>query len=84
VLQLFSDNPWLLVVCLALLIPICGIVFGTTTSYLYKVRKAELQAALVQQMLDRGMSAEEICTVLEASPKLAARRLKKESAHCRH
>ncbi|HZU39182.1 MAG TPA: hypothetical protein VFA18_24865, partial [Gemmataceae bacterium] len=51
-----------------LLIPILGIVFGTVTSYLTAVRRAELEASLKHEMLQRGMSAEEIKTVIEASP----------------
>ena len=35
--------------------------------YWYKLRRAEMDAALKQDMLQRGMSAEEIKTVLEAS-----------------
>src|SRR5262250_2053589 len=33
-LELLKANPWLLVVCMALLIPILGIIFGTITSCL--------------------------------------------------
>ena len=40
-----------------------------TGSYWRKVREAEIAAALKRDMLDRGMSAEEIKTVLEAGPK---------------
>jgi hypothetical protein len=81
-LELLSNNPWLIIVTLALLIPICGIVFGTVTGYRLKVRKAELQAGLIQEMLERGMSAEDIRMVLEASPKTAARHGAANSAHC--
>jgi hypothetical protein len=35
----------------------------------YKLRNAEIAARLKQDMLDRGMSAEEIKTVLEAGSK---------------
>ncbi len=35
----------------------------------YKIRKSEIAAALKQDMLNRGMSAEEIKTVIEATPK---------------
>lgn len=35
----------------------------------YKIRKAEIAAALKQDMLNRGMSAEDIKTVLEAGSK---------------
>ena len=39
-----------------------------------KVRIAEMEAALKQQMLDRGMPSDEIVRVLEASPRLSERR----------
>ena len=80
-LELFTNQPWLIVVCMALLIPILGIVFGTVTNHRMQIRKAELHAGLIQEMLQRGMSAEEIRTILEASPKNAARRCRPDSAH---
>jgi hypothetical protein len=52
---------------LAMAIPIISIVFGTITSYLARVRQLELEAALKQDMLARGMSAEEIRTIIEAT-----------------
>jgi hypothetical protein len=48
------------------MIPLTGIVFGTLTNYWRRSRQAELDAALKQQMLERGMSADEIVQVLEA------------------
>jgi hypothetical protein len=66
-LDVFSQNPWLIVVSLAMSIPILGIVFGTVTDYLTKVRTAEMEASLKQDMLQRGMSAEEIKMVIEAT-----------------
>lgn len=66
-LELLKDNPWLVVVVLALLIPILGVIFGTITRHLTTVRLAELEASLKQDMLQRGMSAEEIKTVIEAT-----------------
>lgn len=68
-LDLLRDNPWLIIVCLALLIPILGIVFGTVTGYLTRVRKAEIEASLKMEMLQRGMSAEEIKMVIESMPR---------------
>jgi hypothetical protein len=65
--ELFSQHPWLLIVCLALLIPIFGIIFGTVTDYLKKTKLAELDASLKHEMLQRGMSAQDIKLVLEAS-----------------
>lgn len=67
--DLLAENPWLIVVGLTMLVPILGIVFGTVTNYLQKARQAELDAALKHAMLERGMSAEEIRMVLEASAK---------------
>jgi hypothetical protein len=66
-LELLKDNPWLIIVCLAMLIPILGIIFGSTTRYLTHIRHVELEAGLKQEMLQRGMSAEEIRTVIEAT-----------------
>lgn len=68
-LDLFRENPWLIVVCLALLIPILGIIFGTVTGHLTSVRKAEIEAGLKLEMVQRGMSAEEIKMVIEAMPR---------------
>jgi hypothetical protein len=65
--DLLSENPWLIVIGLAMLVPILGITFGTVTNYLQKTRQAELDASLKHAMLERGMSAEEIVTILEAS-----------------
>jgi hypothetical protein len=42
-------------------------VVPTISFYWYKIRRAEMDTALKQDMLERGMSAEEIKTVLEAS-----------------
>lgn len=68
-LDLLRENPWLIIVCLALLIPILGIIFGTVTGYLTRVRKAEIDASLKMEMLQRGMSAEDIKMVIEAMPR---------------
>jgi len=65
--EILNENPWLIIPSLALMIPIVAIAFGTVTGYLVKVRRAELEASLKQEMLQRGMSAEEIRTVIEAS-----------------
>jgi hypothetical protein len=64
---LLSENPWLIVIGLGVLVPISGIVFGTVTNYLQRTHRAELEASLKHAMLERGMSAEEIKTVLEAT-----------------
>jgi len=65
--ELLVHNPWLIPVALGILVPITGIVFGTVSNHCRRVRQAELDAGLKHEMLERGMSAEEIKTVLEAS-----------------
>jgi hypothetical protein len=45
-----------------LLIPLAAIIGGLT----YKCRKLQVEAALKQQMIERGMSADEIVEVLGA------------------
>jgi hypothetical protein len=42
-------------------------VVSSVAYYWYKARKAELEASLKQQMIERGMSAEEIVKVLRGS-----------------
>ena len=51
-----------------LILGIMGILLGFYTQRL-KYRRAEILAALKQDMLTRGMSANEICMVLEAGTK---------------
>jgi hypothetical protein len=51
---------------------LCGILCGTTailTAYWHRNRKAEIIAALKHEMLERGMSAEDIRTVIDAGSK---------------
>ena len=43
-------------------------------NYWWRIRKSEIDAQLKQQMLERGMSAEEIQMVLSASTRDAARK----------
>jgi hypothetical protein len=47
-------------------------VIPTLAHYWYKARKAELEANLKQDMLQRGMSAAEIQQVLDASTEVTA------------
>jgi hypothetical protein len=79
-LELLKQEPWLIIVVLGMLIPILGIVFGTTTSYLARVRQAELEAGLKQDMLQRGMSAEEIKMIIEATPRRKGKSCTPDSA----
>jgi hypothetical protein len=79
IMLLLSENPWLIVVGLALLIPIAGIIFGTISDYLRKTRVAEIEAALKRDMLERGMTPEQIKMVIEAS---STRPGKDKHGHC--
>jgi len=63
--ELLIKHPWVVPAALAMLIPIFGIIFGTITQYLQRSRQAELDAALKQEMIQRGMSAEDIVKVLQ-------------------
>ena len=78
-LELLNVHPWLLAVGLGVLVPIFGIVFGTVTKYLTDVRRAELDTALKQDMVQRGMSADEIRTVIEATSHRKGKRHTPES-----
>ncbi len=83
-LEIVRHNPWLIVVVLAMLIPIFGIIFGTVTQYLSAIRRAELDAELKREMLARGMSADEIKTVIEASPQRKGKCGRSEPATWQH
>jgi hypothetical protein len=58
---------------------LCGIICGTTAIIAgcwEKVRRVEMTAALKQDMLNRGMSADEIRTVVEAGSKSSRKALR--------
>jgi hypothetical protein len=78
--DILRHDPWLIVVGLAFLIPIVAIVFGATTSYLARVRQAELEANLKRDMLERGMMADEIRVVIEATSRRDGKTCARESA----
>jgi hypothetical protein len=79
-MEILRDNPWLIVIMLGVLVPLFGIVFGTLSSYFATVRKAEAEAALKQEMLQRGMSAEVIKMVIECTTPRKGRRSVPEAA----
>jgi len=78
--EILKDEPYLIIPVLALIIPIFGIVFGTITNCISSVRRAEIEASLKHEMLNRGMSAEDIKTVIEASDSKKGRGCKEEMA----
>jgi len=83
-MDILRDNPWLIVIMLGVLAPLFGIVFGTVTGYLTAVRKAEVEATLKQEMIQRGMSAEEIKMVIECTTPRKGRRCTPEAAIREH
>jgi hypothetical protein len=54
---------------------LCGII-GIIAGTWQKVRRAEIAAALKQDMLNRGMSAEDIRTILDAGSKESRKALR--------
>jgi len=61
---------------------LCGLVCGTTAivmGHWHKIRRMEILGSLKQDMLNRGMSAEEIRSVVEAGTE-ATRKIR----HSRH
>lgn len=80
-LQLISDHPWLLVCMLVAGVIVACVAIAVITDYLRKSHQSEIDAMLKQDMLNRGMSAADIRTVLEASAGSEAARLALTSAN---
>jgi len=70
VLEIFSANPWLVAVAEVALVPLVSIVVGIVCISVCvctrKIRLARFDFELKRDMLQRGLSAEEIRTVIEA------------------
>jgi hypothetical protein len=66
VLEIFSANPWLVAVAEIAFVPLVGIVCISFNVYRRKIRLAQFDFELKRDMLQRGMSAEDIRTVIEA------------------
>jgi hypothetical protein len=66
VLELFSANPWLVAVAEIALVPLVGIVCISVCVCTRKIRLARFDFDLKRDMLQRGLSAEDIRTVIEA------------------
>ena len=79
-LPLLEHNPWLIVIAFGCMVPLVTGVVGIITSYLARVHQAELEAGLKQDMLQRGMSAEDIRMVIEASAPRRGKSCKHDSA----
>jgi hypothetical protein len=66
-LQLFVDNPWLALCALVAGVIVACVAIVFVTDYRRQFHQAEIDASLKQDMLNRGMSAADIKTVLEAT-----------------
>ena len=64
-LELITRETWLIPSTIGLLIPMAGIAFVFLRS-VQRARQTELEASLKLEMLQRGMSADEIIRVLQA------------------
>ncbi len=65
-LQLLVANPWLALCGLAAGVIVACVAIVSITDYLRNSHQDEIDASLKQEMLNRGMSAADIKTVLEA------------------
>ena len=69
-LEIFSANPWLVAVAEIAFVPLVGVVVGIVCISFNvcrrKIRLAQFDFELKRDMLQRGLSAEEIRTVIEA------------------
>ena len=65
-LEIFSENPWLVAVAEIALVVLVGIVCISFNVCRRKIRLAQFDFELKRDMLQRGMSAADIHTVIEA------------------
>ena len=63
---LMRFSPWEMIVLVSIVGGLFVIIFAVAGDFWHRVRKVEIETKLKQDMLDRGMSAEEIRTVLDA------------------
>ena len=74
-LQLFTANPWLVPCVLVAGVIVACVAINLITDYFRQSHQAEIDAALKQDMLNRGMSAADIKIVMEARSDGEATRL---------
>ena len=87
-LEIFSANPWLVAVAEIAFVPLVGVVVGIVCISFNvcrrKIRLAQFDFELKRDMLQRGMSAEDIRTVIEAGRQAVSDRNRKtRSDHLR-
>ena len=64
-----SDLATVIGVTVFITVTVVGVVLVLGGVIWFKLRQEEMRSKLKQEMLDRGISAEDIKTVLEAGPK---------------
>ena len=80
-LDIFAANPWLVAVALVALVPLVGIVCISFNVCRRKIRLAQFDFELKRDMLQRGFSAEEIRTVIEAGRPETSNNVLQQTAH---
>ena len=70
-LEIFSANPWLVAVAEVALVTLAAIVCISVCVCTRKIRLARFDFDLKRDMLQRGLSAEDIRTVIEAGRRAA-------------
>ena len=65
-LQLFVDHPWLAACAMASVVTVACVAIVFIMDHLRQTHQSEIDASLKHDMLNRGMSAADIKTVLEA------------------
>jgi hypothetical protein len=73
--QTFAENPWLIVCALAAAVIVICVAIVFISEHLRTSHQAEIDAMLKHDMIERGMSAADIKTVLEATTDGEAARL---------
>jgi hypothetical protein len=85
VLEILSANPWLVAVAEIAFVPLVGVVVGIVCISVNvcrrKIRLAQFDFELKRDMLQRGFSAEDIRTVIEAGRREASNHLLQQTAH---
>jgi hypothetical protein len=72
--EIFAQNPWLVVLLLAAIVAVGCTAIMHITDYLRKTHQAEIDGTLKREMIERGLSAADIKTILESTSDAEARR----------
>lgn len=73
--EILSANPWLIVLVLVAIVAIACTAIVFVTEYLRRTHQLELDAMLKRELVARGLSADDIKTILEATSDAEEKRL---------